>query len=114
MKAHHNLLVWQRSIRFVTDIYKLTETFPKNELYGLINQMRRAAVSIAANIAEGAARNSKREFNRFLSMAQGSVAELETHLIISENLGYCSDIRSLLNELDEISKMIVGLMKSLD
>ena len=113
MKAHHNLQVWQRSIRFVTDIYQLTETFPKSELYGLINQMRRAAVSIAANIAEGAARNSKKEFKRFLSMSQGSIAELETHLIISENLGYCSDIRSLLNELDEISKMIIGLMKTL-
>jgi four helix bundle protein len=75
--------------------------------------MRRAAVSIASNIAEGAGRNSKKEFHRFLSISQGSIAELETQLIISENLGYCSDIKNLLNELDEISKMIIGLMKSL-
>jgi four helix bundle protein len=113
MKAHHKLQVWQRSITFVTEIYQLTETFPQSELYGLINQMRRAAVSIASNIAEGAGRNSKKEFHRFLSISQGSIAELETQLIISENLGYCSDIKNLLNELDEISKMIIGLMKSL-
>ncbi len=113
MKAHHKLQVWQRSIAFVTKIYQLTETFPESELYGLINQMRRAAVSIASNIAEGAGRNSKKEFHRFLSIAQGSIAELETQLIISKNLGYCSDIKNLLNELDEISKMIIGLMKSL-
>ena len=113
MKSHHKLQVWQRSIKFVTEIYQLTETFPQSELYGLINQMRRAAVSIASNIAEGAGRSGKKEFKRFLSMAQGSIAELETQLIIAENLGYCSDIKSLLNELDEISKMIIGLMKSL-
>ena len=113
MKAHHKLQVWQRSIKFVTEIYQLTETFPESELYGLINQMRRAAVSIASNIAEGAGRNSKKEFHRFLSISQGSIAELETQLIISENLGYCADIKSLFDELDEISKMIIGLMKSL-
>lgn len=113
MKAHHKLKVWQRSITLVTEIYKLTEKFPDSELYGLINQMRRAAVSIASNIAEGAGRSGKKEFRRFLSMSQGSVAELETQLIIAENLGYCSDIKDLLNELDEISKMIFGLMTSL-
>ena len=113
MKAHHKLQVWQRSIKFVTEIYRLTEKFPASELYGLINQMRRAAVSIASNIAEGAGRSSKREFHRFLSIAQGSIAELETQLIIAENLGYCSDIQHLFSELDEISKMISGLMKSL-
>ena len=113
MKAHHKLQVWQRSIKFVTEIYQLTEKFPQSELYGLINQMRRAAVSIASNIAEGAGRSGKKEFKRFLSIAQGSIAELETQLIIAENLGYCSDIHGLLSELDEISKMIIGLMKSL-
>ena len=91
----------------------MTDKFPASELYGLSNQMRRAAVSIASNIAEGAGRKGKREFQRFLSMSQGSIAELETQLIISENLGYCTNIKSLLNELDEISKMIIGLIKSL-
>ena len=76
MKAHHKLKVWQRSIEYVTQIYKLTERFPKSELYGLSSQMRRAAVSIPSNIAEGAARNSKKEFKQFLSISQGSAAEL--------------------------------------
>jgi four helix bundle protein len=113
MKAHHKLKVWQRSIDFVTEIYKLTEKFPKSELYGLTNQMRRAAVSIPSNLAEGAGRNSKREFKQFLSISQGSVAELETQLLIAEKLGYCSGIDNLYSELDEISKMIIGLIKSL-
>lgn len=113
MKAHHRLKVWRRSIDFVIEIYKLTEKFPKSELYGLTNQMRRAAVSIASNLAEGAGRNSKKEFKQFLSISQGSIAELETQLIISEKLGFCSGIDDLFSELDEISKMIVGLIKSL-
>jgi four helix bundle protein len=113
MKAHHKLKVWQRSIDFVIEIYKLTEEFPKSELYGLTSQMRRAAVSIASNISEGAGRNSRKEFKQFLSISQGSVAELETQLIIAEKLGYCSDINSLFSELDEISKMIIGLIKTL-
>jgi four helix bundle protein len=91
----------------------LTEEFPKSELYGLTSQMRRAAVSIASNISEGAGRNSRKEFKQFLSISQGSVAELETQLIIAEKLGYCSDINSLFSELDEISKMIIGLIKTL-
>ncbi len=113
MKGHHKLKVRQRAIDYVTVVYKLTESFPAQELYGLISQMRRAAVSIASNIAEGAGRNSKKEFKQFLSIAQGSVAELETHIIIAQKLGYCSDVDGLLSDLDEISKMIVGLSKRL-
>ena len=113
MKAHHKLKVWKRAIDFVTGIYKLTEGFPKEEIYGLIGQMRRAAVSIPSNIAEGAARDSKREFRKFLSIAQGSASELETQLIIAEKLGFCFGIDNLMSELDEISKMIVGLRRKL-
>ena len=113
MKAHHRLKVWQRAIDFVTGIYKLTEAFPKEEIQGLIGQMRRAAVSIPSNIAEGAARDSKREFRKFLSIAQGSASELETQLIIAEKLGLCFGIDNLMSELDEISKMIVGLRRKL-
>ncbi|MBN1849831.1 MAG: four helix bundle protein [Deltaproteobacteria bacterium] len=113
MKPHHNLKVWQKNIAYVTKIYRLTEQFPQNELYGLTNQMRRSAISIASNIAEGAGRRGKKEFKQFLSIAQGSVAELETQLIITVNLGYTADIDYLLNELDEISKMIIGLSRSL-
>jgi four helix bundle protein len=113
MKAHQRLKVWQRAIDFVTRIYKLTEEFPKEEIYGLMGQMRRAAVSIPSNIAEGAARDSKKEFRKFLSISQGSASELETQLIIAEKLGFCSGIDDLMSELDEISKMIVGLRRKL-
>ena len=112
MKAHHKLNVWQRAIDFVTGIYKLTEEFPREEMYGLTSQMRRAAVSIPSNIAEGAARGSKAEFRKFLAIAQGSISELETQIIINSKLGFCSTVEGLLSELDEISRMIVGLRKS--
>jgi len=113
VKAHHRLKVWQRAIDLVIEIYKLTERFPKEEVYGLMSQMRRAAVSIPSNIAEGAARGTQREFRKFLSIAQGSVAELETQLIIASRLGFCQGVDKFLSELDEISRMIVGLRKTL-
>ena len=113
MKPHFRLEVWKRSMDFVTRIYRLTGQFPNSEKFGLVSQMQRVAVSIPANIAEGAARSSKNEFKQFLSIAQGSTAELETLLIIAKNLGYAknNDAGSLLNELDGISKMIIGLRK---
>jgi four helix bundle protein len=113
MKGHHNLEVWKRSINFVTKIYGLTEGFPKIEIYGLVQQMRRSAVSIPSNIAEGAGRNSKNEFKQFLSIAQGSIAELETQLIIAHNLGFVKEHEPLTAELDELSKMLIGLIRSL-
>ena len=114
MKPHKKLEAWKRSIEFVTKTYKVTQTFPDNETFGLVSQMRRAAISIPSNIAEGAARVSKKEFIRFLSIAQGSTSELETQLIISNNLGFLKEKDvALLDELDEISRMINGLIKSL-
>jgi four helix bundle protein len=113
MKGHHKLTVWQRSIDYVTKIYKLTEGFPKDELYALTSQMRRCAISVASNIAGGAARNSKREFKQFLSIAQGSVSELETQIIIAGKLGCITEIDGPIAELDEISRMIVGLRNKL-
>ncbi|MEW5948571.1 MAG: four helix bundle protein [Thermodesulfobacteriota bacterium] len=115
MKGHHKLTVWNRGIKMVTDVYRLTERFPGHELYGLTSQIRRSAVSIPSNIAEGAARNGTKEYINFLSIAQGSCSELETQMIIAKNLGYDSDgnIASILEELDEISMMITGLQKSL-
>lgn len=109
MKWHQNLDVWKRSIELVVEIYKATEAFPRQEIYGLTQQMRRAAVSIASNIAEGAARKSSKEFVQFLSTAQGSTAELETQLIIADKLKYLNNADALLKELDEISRMVVGL-----
>lgn len=114
MRPHKKLEVWKKSIEFVTKIYKVTESFPDNEKFGLISQIRRSAVSIPSNISEGAGRTGKKEFMQFLSIAQGSTSELETQLIISSNLGYLkNEDMCLLDELDEISRMIIGLIKSL-
>ena len=115
-KPHHKLVVWKRSLVFVTQIYRMTAQFPPEERFGLVSQMRRAAVSIPSNIAEGAARNTRKEFANFLYIAQGSASELETQMFISRELGFVDmlDSQSLLGELDEISKMIIGLQKSLN
>ena len=114
-KPHHKLETWKRSLTLVTEIYRITAQFPSEEKFGLVSQMRRAAVSIPSNIAEGAARNSRKEFINFLHIAQGSIAELETQVIISNKLSFIdsSQKQLLLNEIDEISKMIIGLQRSL-
>ena len=115
MKTHHDLDVWKKSIDFVTSVYKITDAYPKTEIYGLTNQIRRAVVSIPSNIAEGAGRTSLKEFAQFLSIALGSVAEVETQLIVSRNLNYISNqlFEQLLSELVSIRKMIIGLKKSI-
>jgi four helix bundle protein len=114
MRPHKKLELWKKAIEFVTKIYKVTESFPDNEKFGLISQIRRSAVSIPSNISEGAARSSKKEFIQFLSVAQGSTSELETQLIISDNLGFLKkEHMPLIDELDEISRMIIGLIKTL-
>ena len=115
MKSHKDLHVWQKSIEFVTILYRITKIFPKEELYGLISQIRRAGISIPSNIAEGAARNYKKEFIQYLYVGLGSASELETQLIISRNLNYISPEKydSLLSDLTEIRIMLLGLIKSL-
>ncbi|MFQ6082950.1 MAG: four helix bundle protein [Candidatus Aminicenantia bacterium] len=114
-KPHKKLDAWQKSIDLVQKIYELTKSFPKIENYGLTTQMRRAAVSIPANISEGAARQTKKEFVQFLHMAQGSLSELDTLLEISKKLGYLKEnnpqeLSLLMNDID---KMLTGLIKSL-
>ena len=113
MRPHHKLDAWSKAIDLVVDIYKATETVPKEERYGLTSQIRRAAVSIPANIAEGAGRYSNREFAHFLSSAQGSASELETELIISNRLGYLDEntYSLLITPLDRIGRLITGLSK---
>jgi four helix bundle protein len=115
METHKDLLVWQRSISLVTAIYEVTKSIPKEELYCIVNQIRRAAISIPSNIAEGSARKNTKEFIQFLHVAMGSAAELETQMIISLNLKYIDNQRSnsLQIELNEIIRMISGLIKSL-
>jgi len=113
MRPHHKLDAWRKSIDLVVEIYKATDSFPKEERYGLTSQIRRAAVSIPANIAEGAARFSNREFAHFLSNAQGSASELETELIISHRMGYLDKGRysRLITPHDQIGRLITGLSK---
>jgi len=88
MMTHKDLDIWKLGIELVEEVYKATVEFPKEEIYGLTNQMRRASVSIPSNISEGVARSSKKEYIKFLYVALGSLAELETQTIISEKLGY--------------------------
>lgn len=114
-RTHKDLEVWQKAIIFVTEIYKITEAFPKSEIYGLTSQIRRASVSIPSNIAEGASRNHVKEFTQFLYVALGSTSEIETQLIIATNLNYI-EIKTqeeLLTKLNSIARMIQGLIKSL-
>ena len=87
-RPHKNLDVWKESVALATEIYKITSNFPKSEIYGIVSQMRRAAVSVPSNIAEGAARNSDKEFAQFLNIAGGSLSELDTQVEISFNLDY--------------------------
>ena len=114
MKTHKDLDVWKLSIEFVTEIYNLTKDFPKEEQFGLTNQIRRAAVSVPSNIAEGAGRRSDKEFLQFLYISLGSIQEIDTQLLISLNLNYLtkSEYEILLTKLDQISKMLSGLIKS--
>ncbi len=115
MKPHRNLKAWSDSISLIKEIYLITKSFPKEELFGITSQMRRAALSIPLNIAEGAARTSKKEFVRFLDIAIGSIAELDTLFIVSFDLELLSDEEfHLLNEkLDLIGKLIYGLKRKL-
>ncbi len=115
VQSYKNLIVWQKAIDMVEMIYQVTRNFPKEELYGLTNQLRRAAVAIPSNVAEGHARASTAEFVRFLSIARGSLAEVETHLVIAQRLGYPSNdqLAPILSLQIEINKMTNWLMAKL-
>jgi len=115
MRPHHSLDVWMRSVDFAVAIYRLTTNFPRGEEYGLKSQMRRAAVSIPCNIAEGAARQTKKEFVQFLYIAAGSASEVDTQLEIAFRLGYVDRNRKgvIDGNLENISKMISGLIRSI-
>lgn len=115
MRDFRGLKVWERAHRIVIDVYKLTTDFPAHEQYGLVSQLRRAAVSIPANIAEGCGRNSQKELHRFLEMALGSANELEYLFHLSKELGYTEKkaIDSMTNQIVEIKRMLTGLNKRL-
>ena len=115
MRPHEKLDLWKKAIEFVVEIYKVSEGFPKDEKFGLTSQIRRASVSIVANVAEGAGRRSAKEFRQFLSHSQGSASEVDTELVIAQRLNYVTgaDYNRLADDLDHIGRMITRLSQSL-
>ena len=113
LKTHKDLDAWSKAIELVEAVYGLTKAFPKTEMYGLTNQLRRAAVSVPSNIAEGAARRSTKEFIQFLHVALGSVAEVETQVIIAQRLDYVDDVNSIEEQIEAVRRLILGLIRYL-
>ena len=113
-KSYRDLDVWQRSMRLAKRVYQVTQKFPGDERFGLTNQLRRAAVSVPSNLAEGHARFGAAEFSRFTSITMGSVAEIETQILLSNDLSYITSemTQEVLGELDAIGKMLRGLAKA--
>jgi four helix bundle protein len=111
-----DLKIWQKGMDIAEKCYLLTKIFPKDELYGMVQQIRRSAASIPANIAEGYGRRTTAEYIRFLNIAKGSINELETHIILSQRVALCKqiDIESIIDLVKEESKMIVALIKKLE
>ncbi len=114
--SHRDLLVWQKSIILITECYRLTSLFPKSEIYSLTSQLQRAAVSVAANIAEGKGRASTGAYQNHLSIAAGSLAELDTHLEVARRLQYINQEQAkfIVEQIEEVGRMLTGLRKSLD
>ena len=112
VSTHKDLNVWKKAMDLAAQVYSLTAKFPKEELYGLTSQIRRSAVSIPSNIAEGAARLSRKEFIQFLHIASGSVAELETQLLLAIQIGLLSGDH-IISHVEEVRKLLLGLLRSL-
>jgi len=108
-RPHDRLDAWKEAMALVSTVYRATQSFPKEELYGLTSQLRRSAVSIPSNIAEGAARRGRREFSQFLNIAMGSISELETQLLIAVDLGYLPNNTSAFALIERVSKLVHGL-----
>jgi len=115
-QSYRDLKVWQNSMTLVEGCYRLTQSFPKEEVYGLSSQLRRAAVSIPSNIAEGYGRGSRPTYLHFLKIAQGSLKELETHLLLSHRLGFVSSLLSepLLDQCDQLGRMLGAMIRKFD
>ena|SRR5438874_528879 len=113
--SYRDLIAWRTAIELALSVYRVTESLPKHELYGLSSQLRRAVVSVPSNIAEGQARNSRGEFRQFLAMAKGSLVEAETQLLIASRLGYipASSYEELTQQCDRVSRLLNGLLRSL-
>ena len=113
VRPHYKLEAWKLAMTLVKNVYQATRTFPQEEIYGLTAQMRRAAVSITSNLAEGAARTGRREFAQFLSVSKGSLSELETQLLISADLGYLDAGHAIFQQVEDVSRLLAGLHKSI-
>jgi len=113
IKSFKELIVWQKAVELVKEIYFTTSKMPKSEIYGLVSQMRRAAVAIPSNIAEGKKRKTKRDYLQFLRIADGSAAELETQIIISKSIFKSVSFTKVENLLEEIQKMLTVIIKNL-
>ena len=116
INSYKDLDVWKKSMRLAKSVYDLTCEYPKDELYGLTNQMRRAAISIPSNIAEGYARRSANSYRQFLLIASGSKCELETQLLLSIEIGYVKqeDVKEVLSLLDDVGRMLIVLINKLE
>ncbi|MES2836220.1 MAG: four helix bundle protein [Bacteroidota bacterium] len=114
IKTYRDLIVWQKSVAFVTSVYTTTKLFPQEEKFGIVSQLNRASVSIPSNIAEGYGRESSKNYLQFLKIARGSLMETETLIEISKNLNFINELtyNSMTNDLNEISKILQGLIKS--
>ena len=114
-RHYKDLLVWQKGMVLVKNVYQLTQKFPAAEKFGLVSQLRRASVSVPSNIAEGQARQGTKEFLQFLSHAEGSLAEVETQVLVSIDLGFCTKVEAepSLNEIDQLQKMLGALRRKL-
>ena len=112
-RAHHDLRVWQEAMELVKMIYQSSSSFPESENFGLKSQIRRAAISVPSNIAEGAARTSAKEFLQFLSISRGSLSEVETQMLISKNLGYLKNPDHVMEQNDKVFGLLGGLINSL-
>lgn len=115
VRNYRELIVWQKAMNLVELVYQATKRFPREELYGLTSQVRRSAVSIPSNIAEGQARKSTAEFLNFLSIANGSRAEMETQILLAQRLNYATNdtAQQILSLSEEVNRLLNGLMKSL-
>jgi len=114
MRPHYKLDVWKNSMDLVDRIYETTNKFPSDERFGLTSQMRRSAVSVPSNIAEGAARKSQAEFANFLNIAKGSLSELETQVIISKRQQYIDDVEELIGLIGKVASQLSGLYRHID
>ena len=112
-RNHRDLLAWQQAVELVLVVYGSTKNFPKSELYGLTSQMRRAAVSVPANIAEGAARSGTPELLRFVSIAQGSLSELDTHVEVAHRLGFLENRQPIDEKIARVFQLLIGLAAAL-